>query len=142
MSTSQLEGSSPPQLPLTIDAIDSGIAVVEAKSGPDKKDKLEREDLELDGIRLKNLLAKSQIKNVKADRRMRKTYAARILKYLEIYSLGVGFLVLLHGSHFKNFSLEENILAALVGSTAVAAIGLVGFIAKGLFRPPPDQNSN
>lgn len=139
MSTSPLEGSQPQ---LTIDAIDSGIPVVAAKNAPDRKDKLEREDLELDGIRLKNLLAKSRIKNVKADRRMRKTYAARILKYLELYSLGVGFLVFLHGTHLKGFSLEENILAALVGSTAVAAIGLVGFIAKGLFRSPPDQNSN
>jgi hypothetical protein len=35
------------------------------------------------------------------------------------------------------FSLEQGVLAALVGSTAVAAIGLVGFIARGLFRPAP-----
>lgn len=128
--------------PLTIDAIDSGIALVEAKVSPDKKDRAEKDDLELDAIRLKNRFAKSQIKNVKADRRMRKTYAARILRYLEYYSCGVGVIVILHGTRLRGFSLEENVLAALVGSTAVAAIGLVGFIAKGLFRPPPDQNSN
>ena len=121
----------------TLDSIASGTARVEAKTRPDVNDLLESEELET--VRLRNRLARSQIKNVKADRRMRKTYAGRILLYLELYSVTVGLMVLAAGVEWGGFALPVEILATLVGSTAVAAIGLVGFIARGLFRaPPPD----
>ncbi|MDT8759232.1 hypothetical protein MZO42_11040 [Sphingomonas psychrotolerans] len=131
--------TSPPARPPepTLDAIDAGAALVEAKTRPDLNDLRESEELE--AVRLRNRLARSQIKNVKADRRMRKTYAGRILLYLELYSGAVGIMVLGSGFRVAGFALPVEILATLVGSTAVAAIGLVGFIARGLFRtPPPD----
>lgn len=90
---------------------------------------------------LRNELARAYIKNLDADRDMRKQYAGRILKYLEIYSLSVGGIVLLVGFQAKGFKLEKEVMAALVGSTAVASIGLVGFIARGLFRAPPGPPS-
>lgn len=92
----------------------------------------------IEAAALKNKRAEAYIKNLDADREMRKTYAGRILKYLEFYSTGVLLLLLLAGFKPGNFSLEEGVMAALVGSTALAAIGLVGFIARGLFRPPPE----
>lgn len=107
---------------------------------PDARDLLEAEEIKT--AQLQNKLAKSRIKNVKADRKMRKTYAGRILLYLEIYSIIVGAMVLAAGFGLWGFSLPVEILASLVGSTAVAAIGLVGFIARGLFQPPPPPNSN
>ena len=88
---------------------------------------------------LENKLARSRIKNVKADRKMRKTNAGRILRYLEIYSGAVGVMVVVSGFGLGGFNLPPEILATLVGSTAVAAIGLVGFIARGLFRSPPSD---
>jgi hypothetical protein len=121
----------------TLDAIAAGAALVEAKTRPDLNDLLESEELET--VRLRNRLARSQIKNVEADRQMRKTYAGRILLYLQFYSGAVGLMVLASGFGWGGFALPVEILATLVGSTAVAAIGLVGFIARGLFRtPPPD----
>jgi hypothetical protein len=123
-----------PDPPLTLDAIDSGVALVEAKVTPDPKDVLEGEELE--AARLRNRLARSQIMNVKADRSMRKQYASRILRYLEYYSVSVCVLVVTNGFHWFGFTLDDKVVATLVGSTAVAAIGLVGFIARGLFRPP------
>lgn len=87
---------------------------------------------------LKNKWAKAYIDNLDADREMRKTYAGRILLYLEFYSAGVLLLLLLAGFKLGDFGLEEGVMTALVGSTALAAIGLVGFIARGLFRPPPE----
>jgi hypothetical protein len=131
--------TSPPAKPPepTLAAIDAGAALVRAKARPDLNDLLETEEVE--AVRLRNRLARSQIKNVKADRRMRKTYAGRILLYLELYSVTVGLMVLASGFGWGGFALRVEILATLVGSTAVAAIGLVGFIARGLFRaPPPD----
>lgn len=86
---------------------------------------------------LRNKLAKAYIDNLDADRDMRKTYAARILRYLEIYSGGVLTLLILDGAGPWGFDIPEAVATTLVGSTAVAAIGLVGFIARGLFRHPP-----
>jgi hypothetical protein len=123
--------------PLTLDDIDTGVAVVEDVSAPDPRDLLERAAAER--ARLENKLARSRIKNVKADRKMRKTYAGRILLYLEAYSVVVALMVIAAGFGLWGFTLPVEILASLVGSTAIAAIGLVGFIARGLFKPPPDN---
>ena len=68
---------------------------------------------------------------------MRKTYAGRILWYLHGYSVGVLILLFLAGFSVGGFSLSEEVLLTLVGSTALAAIGLVGFIARGLFQAAP-----
>ena len=91
----------------------------------------------IEAAALRNDLARAYIKNLDADREMRKTYAGRILKYLECYSAGVGAILALAGFKPLGFALEQGVMATLVGSTAVAAIGLVGFIARGLFRLPP-----
>ncbi|MDP5281052.1 hypothetical protein Q9Q95_19155 [Sphingomonas sp. DG1-23] len=127
--------NSPPERPeIALDDIDTGIALVEDVRRPDPIDVAER--VAAERAQLENDLARSRIKNVKADRRMRKTYAGRILLYLELYSLAVGAMVLIAGFRVGGFALPSEILATLVGSTAVAAIGLVGFIARGLFRSP------
>lgn len=131
--------SPPAKLPeLSLDSIDTGIASVEGKLLPDARDLLEAEGVK--SIQLQNRLARSKIKNVKADRTMRKTYAGRILRYLEIYSGCVLTLIVLAGFQIGGFALPPEIIATLVGSTALAAIGLVGFIARGLFRPPENSN--
>ena len=125
----------PAQQPnLTIDSIDRGIVLVENKKNPDSIDLLEDERLQK--ARLENKLSQARIEDVEADRELRKTYANRILRFLEWYAGGVAVLMVLDGFHIFAFHLEKEVAATLVGSTAVAAIGLVGFIARGLFRPP------
>ncbi len=86
--------------------------------------------------KIANELAISRLKDREADRKMRTDYAGRILRYLEGYSLTVAAMVLASGYKLWGFALPIEILASLVGSTALAAIGLVGFIARGLFQPP------
>ena len=120
--------------PLTLEDIDTGVGAVAKIDRPDPQDLLERAAAER--AQLENDLARSRIKNVRADRRMRKTYAGRILFYLEAYSIVVGLMVLAAGFRLFSFELPTEILMCLVGSTALAAIGLVGFIARGLFQPP------
>ncbi len=132
-----MSNSPKPAAPkLTLEDIDVGVAAVETVVTPDRNDQMERLAAERAGLQVK--LARSQIKNVKADRRMRKTYAGRILLYLEVYSGVVALMVIAAGFNLFGFSLPVEILATLVGSTAVAAIGLVGFIARGLFKTPPE----
>ena len=128
------ETGTPPLKPLTLEAIDSGVALVEEKKEPDSKDIMEKAALEK--AQLENKLFRSKVKDAKADRKLRQKYANRILRFLEAYCVAVGVFAIAEGFHIKGFDLGDNILLAMVGSTAVAAIGLVGFIAKGLFRPP------
>ena len=92
----------------------------------------------IEAAALRNELARAYLENMKADRDMRKQYAGRILAYLECYSGGVGLLLFV-SMIAKNDGVAQDpaVLTTLVGSTAVAAIGLVGFIARGLFRAPP-----
>lgn len=87
--------------------------------------------IEFNRIQLEKL--KEEVENNKSDRALRKGYADKIIKYLQCYSIVVGGFVLLHGFGL-GFALPEIVLTTLVGSTAVAAIGLVGFVAKGLFK--------
>jgi hypothetical protein len=125
--------------PLTLDDIDTGVSAVETVDGKGKLDLLEEHRIE--EARLRNELARSHIDNINADREMRKNYASRILRYLEWYSGVVGIMIVGSGFSWTTFSLPNEIAATLVGSTAVAAIGLVGFIAQGLFKsPPPGSN--
>ena len=126
-----------PEKPLpeiTLDAIEAGLPLVNEVEGKNREDKLEEHRIE--EARLKNELHRAHIDSMNADRDMRKKYASRILKYLEIYSAVVAILVIWSGLGWFSFALPPEILTTLVGSTAVAAIGLVGFIARGLFRTP------
>ena len=91
--------------------------------------------------KLRNDLVQAYIENLNADRTMRQTYAGRILRFLEFYAGGVAVILLLAGFHPFDFTLEQGVTTTLVGSTAAAAIGLVGFIARGLFRPVPEPSS-
>ncbi|MBL4596712.1 MAG: hypothetical protein JKX99_09070 [Robiginitomaculum sp.] len=111
---------------ISIDDVAAGLSAVEGKGIPDENDVLEVSDLEDDRIR-------EEIANLKSDRQLREKYGNRILKFLEWYAIGVFLLILLSGFSHIPFSLPDNALIALVGSTAIAAIGLVGFVAKGLF---------
>ncbi|ETA49704.1 hypothetical protein P279_23390 [Rhodobacteraceae bacterium PD-2] len=79
-------------------------------------------------------MLREQIENLRSDRALREKYADRILAFLEAYAVLVFFLILFDGLGFVGFSIPEAAIVTLVGSTAVAAIGLVGFVAKGLFK--------
>lgn len=67
---------------------------------------------------------------------LRLLYANRILRFLEIYGLVVATFTALSGFGLWGFKMQSQTLITLVGSTAVAAIGLAGFIVKGLFSRP------
>ena len=132
-----MSGSQHDRPKITLDDIDSAIPLVAEKRSPNARDLLEQENLL--SKKLENKLAKSKIKDRRAERRLRNTYANRILRYLEAYSAIVGLMVLFQAAAPDRFQLANEIIAVLVGSTAVAAIGLVGFVAKGLFRPGKDE---
>jgi hypothetical protein len=67
-------------------------------------------------------------------RTLRERYATRVFWYLICYSLAALALVGLQGWRVYGFQLDGYVIGLIVGSTAVSAIGLVGFVVKGLFR--------
>ena len=123
---SQKKEMPPDTLPLNLEDVSAGLPQVQGKELPDKLDNLEVFSVEDERKR-------QEIENLKSDRRLREKYADRILRFLEVYAGTVALFIILHGFELFGFSMPNEVLITLVGSTAVAAIGLVGFIAKGLF---------
>jgi hypothetical protein len=123
--------SPPPQRNYLADILGS-LSVAEEKKAPDRQDELEtkalREREEIHGLRETRT-------DRRANRVLRFRYARAVYRYLVWYSIGSAALVLLDGFDFTHFHLPEIALAAIVGGTAVSAIGLVGFVVQGLFRP-------
>lgn len=66
---------------------------------------------------------------------MMKPYANAVYWYLVGYTVIVGAVLISHGFGWRDFSLPSSVLVVLVGSTAVAAIGLVRSVVGGLFAP-------
>jgi hypothetical protein len=112
--------------PVTLDDIGPTKEVIESKE-KDARDVLEESRLQAEA-------ARQEIEDHKSNRELRETLANRVLLYLEIYSAAVFLLLIFDGFSFFGFNLPDNSMLALVGSTAMAAIGLVGFVAKGLFK--------
>ena len=78
----------------------------------------------------------SEIENTKPDHSTRKSFSKEVLTYVYLYSGGVGVLVLASGflNAFGNEIFPESVLLALIGSTTIMAIGLIGFAFYGLSR--------
>ena len=109
------------------------------KSAKDAEAIRKPDGLDIESRELENELIRAKIEDVESDRKLRESYASRILRFLYCYSVVVGILVIASGLQMPwlPFELPGEVLALLVGSTAASAIGLVGFIARGLFNTPP-----
>lgn len=59
--------------------------------------------------------------------------AKKAFTYMSVYSGGAFALLVLDGSHWRGFDLDESVLDLLVGSTAVTVLGLVGMVLTGIF---------
>jgi len=117
---------------VTIDSIKGQLPKLQNKK-KDNTDLLELSEVEVVKLRMQLDNHQQAIKDRKADRKLRAKYADKIIRFLEVYSIVVGVFIILAGFKLFSFNLPNEVLIALVSSTAIAAIGLVGFIAKGLF---------
>jgi len=114
-------------------SMEGSTASMDAKGSKDSADvaeenalKYSRERAEIEGIRQKN-------RNTKLNRKLRSQYANKVFCYLVCYSIFVGLILIFHGYSICGFTLPDNVLSFLVGSTAAAAIGLVYSVSSGLF---------
>lgn len=86
------------------------------------------EALEAENERLKG---KKTFDDVRAD--MMQPYANKVFRFLVGYCVFVAAIILLDGFKVCTFDVSDAVLGIIAGSTAVAAIGLVGFVVSGLF---------
>lgn len=70
--------------------------------------------------------------------RLMEPYAGKVFRFLIGYCVVVTAFLVAQGFSIWGFSLPESVLAVLAGSTAAAAIGLVGFVVSGLFKAKSD----
>lgn len=111
----------------------TGLAKVEAKTEPDRYDDLERKALHKRyDAETKTITEGNRDRRI--NRKLRTTYADRVFCYLTAYSVFVAAILIASGWRLGGFSLPNEVLSFLVGSTAAAAIGLVGFVVSGLFK--------
>jgi hypothetical protein len=75
----------------------------------------------------------------RANRALREKYAGKVYWYLCAYSIACAGFLMLSGFKVLGFNLSDSVLMIVTGSTAASAIGLVGFVVNGLFRPNKDK---
>lgn len=123
------EDSKPPRL--SLNDVSAGVKQVERVRKPSLRDQLakEREDRRTD--RLANDARQTRIDALTITIKLRITYAAFVSIYLVAYSIAVFYI--LYSVGIGKIYLPSNVVVVAVGSTAVAAIGLVSQIGKGLF---------
>jgi len=104
----------------------------------DEKDRREtaaaREAAELARHQTETAIIKQEIVDTKVDRKLRIDLSKRVFCYLISYSIFSGILIILEGFSILDFDLPDVVLTAVVGGTAVSAIGLVGFVVQGLYK--------
>ena len=88
----------------------------------------ENEQLRADNERLRGQQTYEDVRT-----RMMEPYAGKVFRFLIGYCLFVAGVILLSGFKFLGFSISDTVLGIIAGSTAVSAIGLVGFVVSGLF---------
>lgn len=103
------------------------------KSEPDSSDQKEKE---LNERRLRAEIGQLEEQNAdkKAARELRFQYAMLVYRYLVSYSAAVVAMLVASALQLGGFHLPETVLLAVTGTTAAAAIGLVGFVVTGLFK--------
>ena len=77
---------------------------------------------------------RSASKDKRLDRRLRRKYSQHVMKYLWSYSVFVAAVIIVNGFCSPYWKVDTAIIVVLSGSTAIAAIGLVGFVIRGMFN--------
>jgi hypothetical protein len=89
---------------------------------------IKNEELDAEVTRLKG---KKTFDDVRAS--MAEPYANKVFGFLVGYCVFVAAVLIMDGFPCFGFHISDVVLGIIAGSTAVAAIGLVGFVVSGLF---------
>jgi len=123
--------TSGPRRRLRLDAVQEGRALATAEPEPDEKDALEKRDLEAERKALR-------LANEHLFLGLRQHYGTNIIRFLWAYSAVALGLILLDGYAIFGFDIPNAAIVALISGAAVSVLGVVGTVAAGLFKPPPE----
>jgi len=107
-----------------------------AQSFVDKRTEGEYKEEEQDLLKRQIEYLKAQTDDLKQMTGLRTKFADKVYWFLVCWSGAMFILVSLSALKrygFQDFEIPNTVLTVLVGSTTISAIGLVGFITKGLF---------
>lgn len=83
--------------------------------------------------KIKNDILEESLEKLKQDRGQRKDYASMIFNFMCWYLACVFFIIIINGITINNFHVDDNIILALLGTTAIEVIGTFNFVARYLF---------
>lgn len=88
---------------------------------------------ELRKAKIQNDILEESLNKLKQDRGQRKDYASMIFDFMCWYLGAVFFIIMLNGMTMVNFYVSDDIILALLGTTAIEVIGTFAFVARYLF---------
>ena len=110
------------------DEKDESLTSIDKQEG----DKIKRKYQE-DKWKTENELLIEELAGKKQDRDQRKEFANKILDFMCWYLGAVFFIIMLNGVTINNFKVSDDIILALLGTTAIEVIGTFAFVARYLF---------
>lgn len=81
-----------------------------------------------------NKLMEADVKDRDQDRDQRKEFANKIFDFMCWYLGAVFFIIMLNGVTINNFKVSDEVILALLGTTAIEVIGTFAVVAKYLFN--------
>lgn len=88
---------------------------------------------ELRKAKIQNDILEESLNKLKQDIGQRKDYASMIFDFMCWYLGAVFFIIMLNGMTMVNFYVSDDIILALLGTTAIEVIGTFAFVARYLF---------
>lgn len=110
------------------DEKDESLTSIDKREG----DKIKRKYQE-DKWKTENELLIEELAGKKQDRDQRKEFANKIFDFMCWYLGAVFFIIMLNGITINNFKVSDDIILALLGTTAVEIIGTFAIVARYLF---------
>lgn len=83
--------------------------------------------------KIQNDILEESLNKLKQDRGQRKDYASMIFNFMCWYLAAVFFIIILKGITINCFYISDDVILALLGTTAIEVIGTFAFVAKYLF---------
>lgn len=99
-----------------------------------QEESLERGGKEIFDIQQKKIQKlDEEIKDLQQDREQRKEFADKIFDFMRFYLFAVFFIIMLNGITINNFKVSDEVILALLGTTAIEVIGTFAIVARYLF---------
>lgn len=95
----------------------------------------------LEGVQAETKRKNAETDGLLTDNELRKTMAERTYHFMSVWCTFVGFLILCYVVK-KQFEPPETVIIALMGTTTVSIVGLVGFVVSGLFKSSNKPSSD